>query len=187
MKLTDNEIIVLMSQSQTSEKGLRAMMDIYQSRLYWHIRRLIVQHDVAQDVLQDTFIKAYQNFAQFKNDSKLYTWLYRIATNEALQQLAKMKKMQKADEDTEQQLKKLVADNVEHDAEEIQILFEENTSRLCLGVREEKFEKRMVFHKTKNNLSSFEYLEALPRGLFILINSLNAFSIKSLVCGIFLY
>ena len=94
MKLTDNEIIVLMSQSQTSEKGLRAMMDIYQSRLYWHIRRLIVQHDLAQDVLQDTFIKAYQNFAQFKNDSKLYTWLYRIATNEALHQLAKMKKMQ---------------------------------------------------------------------------------------------
>lgn len=124
MKLTDNEIIVLMSQSQTSEKGLRVMMDIYQSRLYWHIRRLIVQHDVAQDVLQDTFIKAYQNFAQFKNDSKLYTWLYRIATNEALQQLAKMKKMQKADEDTEQQLQKLVADNVEHDAEEIQILLQ---------------------------------------------------------------
>ena len=124
MKLTDNEIIVLMSQSQTSEKGLRAMMDIYQSRLYWHIRRLIVQHDVAQDVLQDTFIKAYQNFAQFKNDSKLYTWLYRIATNEALQQLAKMKKMQKADEDAEQKLQKLVADNVEHDAEEIQILLQ---------------------------------------------------------------
>jgi len=46
-------------------------------------------------------------------------------------------------------------------------LFEENTSRLCLGVREEKFEKRMIFHKTKNKLSSFEYLEALPRGLFI--------------------
>lgn len=124
MKLTDNEIIVLMSQSQTSEKGLRAMMDIYQSRLYWHIRRLIVQNDVAQDVLQDTFIKAYQNFAQFKNDSKLYTWLYRIATNEALQQLAKMKKMQKADEDAEQKLQKLVADNVEHDAEEIQILLQ---------------------------------------------------------------
>jgi RNA polymerase sigma-70 factor (ECF subfamily) len=69
MKLTDNEIIMLMSQSQTSEKGLRGMMDAYQSRLYWHIRRLIVQHDLAQDVLQDTFIKAFQNFAQFKNDS----------------------------------------------------------------------------------------------------------------------
>ena len=124
MKLTDNEIIMLMSQSQTSEKGLRGMMVAYQSRLYWHIRRLIVQHDLAQDVLQDTFIKAFQNFAQFKNDSQLYTWLYRIATNEALQQLAKMKKMQKADEDAEHHMQRLVADNAEHDAEEIQILLQ---------------------------------------------------------------
>lgn len=124
MKLTDKEIIMLMSQPQTSEKGLRAMMDTYQSRLYWHVRRLIVQHDVAQDVLQDTFIKAFQNFAQFKNDSQLYTWLYRIATNEALQQLAKMKKMQKSDEDAEHHMQKLVADNADHDAEEIQILLQ---------------------------------------------------------------
>lgn len=124
MKLTDKEIIMLMSQSQTSEKGLRAMMDTYQSRLYWHVRRLIVQHDVAQDVLQDTFIKAFQNFAQFKNDSQLYTWLYRIATNEALQQLAKMKKMQKSDEDAEHHMQRLVADNADHNAEEIQILLQ---------------------------------------------------------------
>ncbi len=124
MKLTDKEIIMLMSQPQTSEKGLRAMMDTYQSRLYWHVRRLIVQHDVAQDVLQDTFIKAFQNFAQFKNDSQLYTWLYRIATNEALQQLAKMKKLQKSEEDAEYHMQKLVADNADHDAEEIQILLQ---------------------------------------------------------------
>ena len=91
MKCKDDEIISLMLQPNSSEKGLRAMMDTYQSRLYWHIRRLIVQHDLAQDVLQDTFIKAYNNFSQFKQDSKLYTWLYRIATNEALQQLAKLK------------------------------------------------------------------------------------------------
>ena len=74
--------------------------------------------------MQDTFIKAFQNFAQFKNDSQLYTWLYRIATNEALQQLAKMKKMQKADEDAEHHMQRLVADNAEHDAEEIQILLQ---------------------------------------------------------------
>lgn len=75
MKCKDDEIISLMLQPNSSEEGLRAMMDTYQSRLYWHIRRLIVQHDLAQDVLQDTFIKAYNNFGQFKQDSKLYTWL----------------------------------------------------------------------------------------------------------------
>lgn len=124
MKLKDDEIILLMSQPNSSEKGLRAMMDTYQSRLYWHIRRLIVQHDTAQDVLQETFIKVYNNFGQFKKDSTLYTWLYRIATNEALQQLAKMKKMQKTDEDAEYYMQNLVSQNAEHDAEEIQIVLQ---------------------------------------------------------------
>lgn len=124
MRLKDDEIILLLSHPNSSEKGLRAMMDAYQSRLYWHIRRLIVQHDAAQDVLQDTFIKAYNNFNQFKNDSRLYTWLYRIATNEALQQLAKMKKLQKAGEDAEYYMQNLVAENTDHDAEAIQILLQ---------------------------------------------------------------
>ena len=83
MKINETEIIELMSSEKTREKGVRSMMDAYQSRLYWHIRRLIVDHDLAQDVLQDTFIKAYQNFHQFKQDSQLYTWLYRIANNES--------------------------------------------------------------------------------------------------------
>jgi RNA polymerase sigma-70 factor (ECF subfamily) len=87
MKIKEEEIIRLMSSEKSREKGVRLMMDAYQSRLYWHIRRIIVDHNLAQDVLQDTFIKAYQNFHQFKQDSQLYTWLYRIATNESLQQL----------------------------------------------------------------------------------------------------
>lgn len=124
MKLKDEEIVTLLMNPQSLEKGLRAMMDAYQRRLYWHIRRLIVDHDLAQDVLQDTFIKAYQNIHQFKSDSKLYTWLYRIATNESLQQLNKMKKMKKADEDAEYHMQNLVADNAGKDAEEIQILLQ---------------------------------------------------------------
>lgn len=99
-------------------------MDAYQSRLYWHIRRIIVDGDLAQDTLQETFIKAYQNFHQFKNDSQLYTWLYRIATNEALQQVNKLKRMQKTDEDPEYHMQNLVADNAGEDAEEIQILLQ---------------------------------------------------------------
>ena len=83
-----------------------------------------MHHDLAQDVLQDTFIKAYQTFHQFKQDRQLYTWLYRIATNESLQQLNKLKKMQKTDEDAEYYLQNLVAENVESDAEEIQILLQ---------------------------------------------------------------
>ncbi|MFP3832528.1 RNA polymerase sigma factor [Chryseobacterium sp. SIMBA_028] len=124
MKIKDAEIISLMQNPRTQDKGVRALMDAYQSRLYWHIRRIIVDGDLAQDTLQETFIKAYQNFHQFKNDSQLYTWLYRIATNEALQQVNKMKKMQKTDEDPEYHMQNLVADNAEDDAEEIQILLQ---------------------------------------------------------------
>lgn len=124
MKIKEEEIIELMSSDKTREKGVSSMMDAYQSRLYWHIRRLIVDHDLAQDVLQDTFIKAYQNFHQFKRDSQLYTWLYRIATNEALQQLNKLKRMQKSDEGSEYHLQNLVADNVSAEADEIQILLQ---------------------------------------------------------------
>ena len=124
MKSKDSEIIELMRNERTYEKGLRSMMDAYQSRLYWHIRRMIVDHDLAQDVLQETFIKAYQNFDKFKEDSLLYTWLYRIATNESLQQLNKLKKMQKSDEEAEYHLQNLVADNAEKDSDEIQILLQ---------------------------------------------------------------
>ena len=124
MKIKDAEIISLMQNPRTQDKGVRALMDAYQSRLYWHIRRIIVDGDLAQDTLQETFIKAYQNFHQFKNDSQLYTWLYRIATNEALQQVNKMKKMQKTDEDPEYHMQNLVADNAQSDADEIQILLQ---------------------------------------------------------------
>lgn len=124
MKIKDAEIIAMMQELRTQEKGLRAMMDAYQSRLYWHIRRIIVDADLAQDVLQETFIKAYQNFHQFKNDSQLYTWLYRIATNESLQQLNKLKRMQKTDEDADYYLQYVASDNIEENAEEIQILLQ---------------------------------------------------------------
>lgn len=130
MKIQEAEIIELMSSEKSREKGVRLMMDAYQSRLYWHIRRFVVDHDSAQDILQDTFIKAYQNFHQFKQESQLYTWLYRIATNESLQQLNKMKKMQKSDEEVGNHLQNLVADNVQPSADEIQVLLQKAISTL---------------------------------------------------------
>lgn len=130
MKNKEREIIELMQNEGSRDRGVRLLMDVFQSRLYWHVRRLIVDHDLAQDVLQETFIKAYQNFHQFKQDSLLYTWLYRIATNEALQQLKKMKKMNQTDEEATYYLQNLVADNIDHDAEEIQVLLQKAIHQL---------------------------------------------------------
>jgi len=64
----------------------------YQEKLYWHIRHIVKNHDDADDVLQNTFIKVYRNVANFKEESKLYTWLYRIATNESITFLNKQAK-----------------------------------------------------------------------------------------------
>ena len=82
--LTDDQILELLRSERTFERGFRTLMAQYRERLYWHIRRMVLAHDDADDVLQNTFIKVYRGIAQFEGKSKLYTWLYRIATNEAL-------------------------------------------------------------------------------------------------------
>ncbi len=64
----------------------------YQERLYWHIRRLVVTHEDANDVLQNVFIKVWRNLAEFRGDANLYTWLYRIGTNEALTWMEQQKR-----------------------------------------------------------------------------------------------
>lgn len=82
--MTDEQIILLLQSETTFERGFRLLMQQYKERLYWQIRRIVLTHDDADDVLQNTFIKVYKGIAHFEGKSKLYTWLYRIATNEAL-------------------------------------------------------------------------------------------------------
>ena len=69
------------------------LVESYSERLYWHIRRMVTYHEDADDVLQNTFIKIWKNLDSFRGESQLYTWLYRIATNEALDHLRKSKKL----------------------------------------------------------------------------------------------
>lgn len=66
------------------EEGFRLLVNVYKKRLYWHIRSLVLLHDDADDVLQNTFIKVFRNIDKFRADSALYTWMFRIATNESL-------------------------------------------------------------------------------------------------------
>lgn len=73
-------------------RGFRLVVDRYSSRLYWHIRRLVILHEDADDALQNTFINAWKNISDFRNESALYTWLYAIATNESLTLINKRKR-----------------------------------------------------------------------------------------------
>jgi len=66
------------------DQGFRLVVEKYSTRLYWHIRRLVILHEDADDALQNTFINTWRNISNFRRESSLYTWLYAIATNEAL-------------------------------------------------------------------------------------------------------
>jgi|TARA_B110000914_G_scaffold214318_1_gene217074 RNA polymerase sigma factor (sigma-70 family) len=73
-----------LKEPETREKAFRTLVGEYKERLYWHIRKLVLDHDDANDVVQNTFIKIHLNVGKFKENSTLYTWMYRIATNEAI-------------------------------------------------------------------------------------------------------
>ena len=80
--------------SETKEKAFKKLVSEYKERLYWHIRKLVLDHDDAHDVIQNTFIKIHLNIDNFRETSSLYTWIYRIATNESLNFInSKAKKM----------------------------------------------------------------------------------------------
>lgn len=80
----DENLLSLLQHAQTAERGFRVLMETYQEQLYWVVRRMVNDHDDANDVLQNCFIKVYRSIHTFEGKSKLYTWLYRIATNEAI-------------------------------------------------------------------------------------------------------
>jgi RNA polymerase sigma-70 factor (ECF subfamily) len=81
---TDKELLALFRKIESRADAFHLIVAKYQERLYWHIRKLVLNHDDTDDTLQNTFIKVWTGLDNFREDSGLYTWLYRIATNEAL-------------------------------------------------------------------------------------------------------
>lgn len=88
----DQEILDLCRQADSGNYGFNLLVRKYQERVYMHIRRLVIDHSDADDITQDTFIKVWKNLEKFRSDSSLFTWIYRIATNEALSFLQKKKR-----------------------------------------------------------------------------------------------
>src|SRR6188472_3868611 len=88
----DQELLQSFKDPLTREKAFTGIIKKYQEKLYWHIRRMVVHHEDANDVLQNMFIKVWNGLDNFREDSQLYTWLYRIATNESLSFIEQQKK-----------------------------------------------------------------------------------------------
>lgn len=119
--VTDAMILEWLRQPATFEKGFSWMLRSYQERIYWHIRRMVTHHEDANDVMQNTFIKAYKGIKNFKGNSQLYTWLYRIATNESITFLKKQQRHQSSSiESEETNLENQLKADVYFDGDEIQ-------------------------------------------------------------------
>lgn len=84
MQAEDSEILLKFSDPKTRNEAFNLLLQKYQQKIYWHVRRLVINHDDADDLVQEVFIKVWKNLANFRSDSQLYTWLYRIATNESI-------------------------------------------------------------------------------------------------------
>ena len=92
MNWTDEDIIDKIKDNKTVDYGFNLLMEKYQEKVYWVIRRMVIDHESSDDIDQETFVKVWKNLDKFKGESKLYTWIYRIATNEALTHLRKKKR-----------------------------------------------------------------------------------------------
>ncbi len=115
-------LIQQLKNAHTQDKAFRELMSLYKERLYWHIRKIVISHADTDDVLQNTFVKVYRSIHNFKEESKLYSWMYRIATNEAITCINKRAKEQKVDiNDMQHQLVDNLHADVYFDGNEIQI------------------------------------------------------------------
>lgn len=89
----ESDLLARLKKGVSREAAFRELVVQYQERLYWHIRRIVITHEDADDVLQETLIKVFRNIEGFKGESKLYSWMYRIATNESLTFLNRRSRM----------------------------------------------------------------------------------------------
>tara|TARA_R100001369_G_scaffold92726_2_gene139374 strand:+ start:1787 stop:2332 length:546 start_codon:yes stop_codon:yes gene_type:complete len=122
MLIAEETLVIQLKQKDHQAKAFEVLVNTYKERLYWHIRRIVLNHDDTDDVLQNTFIKVFRNIDSFKGDSKLYSWMYRIATNEALSFLKS--KSQKLKINNEKLMTKAVEDlraDVYFEGDEIQL------------------------------------------------------------------
>ncbi len=86
-QIDDEQLLAMLKSATDRDRGYRLLMDKYGSKLYWHIRRIVVAHEDAEDAMQETAINVFSSIDKFEQKSSLGTWLYRIATNEALRVL----------------------------------------------------------------------------------------------------
>ncbi len=155
MQISDQEILNLIQNPHSKEMGFRQLIQVYQKRGYHVIRRLVIIHEDADDLTQNTFIKAYHHIHKFESKSGLFTWLYRIATNEALSFLEKKKKRYFFSLDDHQEKMESYLDHSSGlNGDEIQLKLQKTLLKLP-----EK--QRLVFHLKYQEDLSYDEISAI--------------------------
>ena len=120
--ILESELVEKLKSNTNIDGAFKELVILYKERLYWHIRNIVKSHDDADDVLQNTFIKVYKNIGNFKGESKLFSWMYRIATNEAITFINKnAKRLQITNEETQTIAINNLAADVYFEGEAIQL------------------------------------------------------------------
>jgi len=130
--LTDEAILIeQLKNVQTKERAYVELVSLYKERLYWHIRKIVISHSDADDVLQNTFIKVFKKIDKFNQKSKLFSWMYRIATNEAITFINKRAKQRNLDvSDYQLELASTLADDDFFTGNEIQLILQKAIATL---------------------------------------------------------
>ncbi len=136
----ENLLLHQLSDPKQRRKAFETLVKITKERLYWHIRKMVLVHDDADDILQNTYLKAWKSIDSFRGDSRLYTWLYKIATNETLTFLAlqRMKNISTSIDYEDLMISRMEAD-VYYDGDEMQKKFQ----RAVMSLPEKQ---RLVFN-----------------------------------------
>jgi RNA polymerase sigma-70 factor (ECF subfamily) len=155
MTSTEDDFQHQLSHPQKRAAAFSVVVRSYQERLYWHIRKMVLSHEDANDVLQNTFMKAWNGLDGFRGDSRISTWLYRIATNETLTFLAnkKMRNSNPIDDVEEVMLQNLKADSY-FNGTEIQLKLQE----AILSLPEKQ---RLVFNMKYFDDITYEQMESI--------------------------
>lgn len=130
MILSDSELVEMLREPRTRREGFAVLVKQYSEKLYWKVRRIVLSHEDANDVLQNVFIKVWNNLQNFQGKSSLSTWLYRIAINESLDFLRKQKMADMVSSDEDLSVSSRLMSDEYFDGDEIQARLQEVVARL---------------------------------------------------------
>lgn len=170
---TDKELVRLFREGSNPDHAFSLIVGKYQEKLYWHVRKILISHDDTDDVLQNTFLKVFEALPEFREESSLYTWLYRIATNEALSHLKRKRKRTLLSlEDVQSYLERTLEGDTWFNGDEIQAKLQKaiirlpEKQRLVFNMRyfgEMKYEEMSAILKTSVGALKASYHHAVKK------------------------